>query len=76
MLGLAMTGRMAIATSLTLLQVTSGELLSLEYQELGVFSSTTFGRTCLSFAPFNVSLVRLNERFSTGTVEREMSMGA
>jgi hypothetical protein len=61
MLGLAMTGRMAIATSLTLLQVTSGELLSLEYQELGVFSSTTFGRTCLSFAPFNVSLVKYGD---------------
>ena len=61
MLGLAMTGRIAIATSLTLLQVTSGELLPLEYRELGIFSSTTFGRMCLSCAPFNVSLVRLNE---------------
>jgi hypothetical protein len=61
MLGLAMTGRIAIATSFTLLQVTSSELLSLEYQELGIFSAVTFGRICLSFAPFNVMLVRSNE---------------
>jgi len=61
MLGLAMTGRIAIATSFTLLHVTSSELLPLEYRELGTFSGSTFGRMCLSSAPFNVSLVRLNE---------------
>jgi len=61
MLGLAMTGRIAIATCFTLLQVTSSELLPSEYRELGTFSATTFGRMCLSSAPFNVSLVRLKE---------------
>lgn len=61
MLGLAMTGRIAIASSLTLLQVTSSELLPLEYQEFGIFSSVTFGRICLTSAPFNLRLVRLNE---------------
>jgi len=61
MLGLAMTGRIAIASSLTLLQVTSSELLPLEYQGIGMFSAVTFGRICLSSAPFNVTLVSLNE---------------
>ena len=61
MLGLAMAGRIAIATSFTLLQVTSGELLPLEYREIGIFSSGTFGRMCLSSAPFNVNLVMFNE---------------
>jgi hypothetical protein len=61
MLGLALTGRIAIACSLTLLQVTSGELLPPEYQELGILSSVTFARICLSFAPFNLLLVRLHK---------------
>lgn len=51
-LGLAMTGRIAIAISLTLLQVTSSELLPLEHRELGTYSSLIFARIFLLSTPF------------------------
>jgi hypothetical protein len=57
MLGLAMVGRIAIASSLTLLQVASSELLPLTHRQLGIFSCVTFARICLLSAPFIGSLV-------------------
>ena len=61
MLGLAMTGRIAIAISLTLLQVTSSELLPLEHRELGTYSSLIFARIFLLSAPFIGPLVSLHK---------------
>jgi hypothetical protein len=63
MLGLAMMDRIAIASSLTLLQVTSSELLPQEHQQLGIFSSIIFARICLLSAPFIGSLVSLSPQF-------------
>jgi hypothetical protein len=60
MLGLALTSRIAIACSFTLLQVTSSELLPLEYRDIGIFSSVTFARICLLNAPFILLLVSLH----------------
>ncbi|XP_069696302.1 organic cation transporter protein-like isoform X2 [Periplaneta americana] len=56
MLGMAMAGRVAIATSLTLLQVASSELLPPDHRQLGIFSSVTFARIFLLSAPFIGSL--------------------
>ncbi|KAJ4446798.1 hypothetical protein ANN_13496, partial [Periplaneta americana] len=56
MLGMAMVGRVAIATSLTLLQVASSELLPPDHRQLGIFSSVTFARIFLLSAPFIGSL--------------------
>jgi hypothetical protein len=61
MLGMAMTNRIAIASSLTLLQVTSSELLPLEHWELGTYSSLIFARIFLLSTPFIGPLVRLHD---------------
>ncbi|XP_071439747.1 organic cation transporter-like protein [Hetaerina americana] len=55
LLALAMIGRIAVACSLTLLQVSSAEIVSTtspDHQKMTSLSSVTFARICLLSAPF------------------------
>lgn len=57
MVSLGMIGRIAIAASLTLLQVKSSELLEPQCRLIGIFSCVTFARVFLLTAPFIGTLV-------------------
>lgn len=57
MVVLGMAGRIAIATSLTLLQVASGELIEPDFRRIAMFSAVTIARVFLLSAPFIGTLV-------------------
>nr|CAD7424731.1 unnamed protein product [Timema monikensis] len=67
MLALGMVGRVAIASSLTMLQVGSPELFPPELRRLGGVSCVTFGRIILLSAIFIVSLASYGKNVSLST---------
>ncbi|CAG2059915.1 unnamed protein product, partial [Timema podura] len=67
MLALGMMGRVAIACSLTMLQVGSPELMPPELRRLGGVSCVTFGRIILLSAIFIVSLANYGKNVSLST---------
>nr|CAD7264102.1 unnamed protein product [Timema shepardi] len=67
MLALGMVGRVAIASSLTMLQVGSPELFPPEMRRLGGVSCVTFGRMILLSAIFIVSLANYGKNVSLST---------